>query len=722
AVQVIGAIREVMDQLQGDLPGGMELVWVTDDGTFTKSMVDSAWINVLQGILLTAFVLFLFLYNFRSTLVIGMTMPITIIIGLFFMQAAGFTLNVSTLLSLGMSVGILVTNSIVVLEAIVKHLEEGKSPREAARRGANESFVAVLASAGTNVVVLLPVSIMPGMIGLFMKPFALTMIIVTLVSLFVSFTLTPMLCALLLKPKKKNSHSPLAYMEWGWNSVFDRLIASYRWLLKFTDRYRIAAVVLLLLVVLIFGHSLKTGSMLGFSMGSDPDRGEIFVKLEFSTTNSLARTEEGVTAIEERLRSLPHLRHMLTTIGKVEGIFGQTSEGVYLAQTLLRFNERIDRQETINDLVELVREKVADSPGVLCVVTVPDFAGGQGSDIEFEIAGSDLDTLDQLVLKAQGVANGIPGFLEPDTTVRSGKSELRIKPNRVVLADLDFPAATLGMILRGNIEGITAGTFKRDARNYDIVVKFAEEQGKDQVRDFLFPGVPGRPVSLANIGTIEESMAPIQIVRKDKNRVAKLFANLDPSLALGMAVEKLSAEFEEQVPLPPGYTYHFGGMYEMMSEGVAALMEAGLIAILLVVLLLAAILESFKQPIIILVTLPLALIGVFYSLYLGGYSIGIFALMSIVMLIGIVVNNAILIMDQFNVHVAAGMPRHAAMVNAACERFRPIVMITLAAVLGMLPLAFGRGIGAELRNDTGLASAGGILVSGILTLLVMPIL
>lgn len=722
AVLVIDEVKKVIDRLQKELPGGMELVWVTDDGAFTKAMVESAWVNVFQGILLTALILFLFLYNFRSTLVIAITMPLTIIMGLFFMQAVGFTLNVSTLLSLGMSVGILVTNSIVVLEAIVKRLDEGQSPREASRIGASEAFVAVLASAGTNVVVLFPIAIMPGMIGLFMKPFALTMVIVTLVSLFVSFTLTPMLCSLLLKPKKKDSRSPLAYMERGWNAVFDRFVALYRLLLQTAERHRSVAVLMLLIIGLIFMHSLKIAGSLGSSMGAEPDRGEVFVKLEFAASNPLTRTTESVTAIEERLKSLPHLRHILTTIGKVEGMFGQTGEGVYLAQILLRFNDRTDRAEKIDDLMGQARARVAEFPGIIYTVTKPNFSGGQASDIEFEISGPELETLDRLALEVQAIVNEIPGFRDPDTTVRPGKPEIRVRPNRTVLADLDFPATTLGMALRGNIEGITAGTFKRDARNYDIVVKFAEEEGKDQVRDFLFPAAPGRPISLTSLGSVEEGQAPIQIPRKNKHRVAKLFSNLYPSLPMGTAVELLSAEIDKRGLMPPGYSYAFGGTYEIMAEGQEALAEAGLIAILLVVLMLAAILESFKQPALILVTLPLALIGVFYALWLGGHSMGIFVMMCVVMLIGIVVNNAILIMDQFNVHVAAGMPRHAAMVNAATERFRPIVMITLAAVLGMLPLAFGQGIGAEMRNDTGLASAGGILVSGILTLLVMPIL
>ena len=272
------------------------------------------------------------------------------------------------------------------------------------------------------------------------------------------------------------------------------------------------------------------------------------------------------------------------------------------------------------------------------------------------------------------------------------------------------------------MEGLEAGTFKKDARNYDIVVQFEDQQGADQVDQFLFPGTPGHPMLLTSLGDVEQRLAPVQITRKDKIRISKLLANLKGGAPLGTAVNKLSESIDSNAYFPPGYEYTFAGSFEYMGEAQSELAEAALITIILVILTLAAILESFKQPWLILVTLPLALIGVFWALAITGKSLSMFVLMGIVMMIGIVVNNAILIMDQFNVHVKEGVPIHKAMITAASERFRPIVMITLAAVLGMLPLAMGRGIGAELRNEVGIASVGGILISGILTLIVMPIL
>jgi len=394
---------------------------------------------------------------------------------------------------------------------------------------------------------------------------------------------------------------------------------------------------------------------------------------------------------------------------------------VYLAQVLLTFSQRDERSLTIDELDAEVRSRLVNYPECILTVTQPSTIGGQAQDLELDIAGQDFSTLDGLALRVRGFAVDIEGMEDPDTTVRQGKPELRVYPNRAVLSDLAMPAVGLGMTLRGNLEGLEAGTFKRGDRNYDIVVELAEQKGKQQVERFLFPGTPGKPILLSNLGEIEERIAPVQITREDKRRVSKVFANLASSLPMGTAVNLLSSEIDEKGKFPPGYSYEFSGVYETFAEMQVAFGEAGLIAVILVVLTLAAILESFKQPWLILVTLPLALIGVLWALALTGNSISMFVMMSCVMMIGIVVNNAILIMDQFNVHVREGVARHKAMISAACERFRPVAMITIAAVLGMLPLALGRGIGAEMRNGAGIASVGGILMSGVLTLVIMPI-
>ncbi len=721
AVAVVERVRRAMDKLERELPGGMELVWVTDDGRFTSETNLSAWSSIGQGILLTAAILFFFLYNLRVLLVVAVSMPLTVLIGLFFMQMIGYTLNASTLMSLGMSVGILVTNSIVVIEAIVKRLDQGVTPKEAACIGSGQAFIAVFASALTNIVVLFPMANMGSMVGLFISPFVMTMLIVTVVSLFISFTLTPMLCSLLLKPSSEMKHGLISAMETQWNCGFDLFLGRYKQMLLFFEKRKWASI---LLLVLVFGwlvQSMGLAGKLGSSMVDESDRGEVYVKLEFPTRYSIDQTVRRTKEVHTRLEGLPHLRHTVTMIGKADGIVGQATEGVYLAQILLRFNERTERPTNIYALMQDIRNRLAGVPEAIVTVSIPTVLGGQSTDIEMEIAGENLNELDALALRAKSLTAAIPGTKDVNTTVREGKPEIRIRPNRAVLSDLNTTATALGMMLRGNLEGIDAGTFKKDARNYDIVVKFDEEQGKDQVDAFLFPGAAGKPVLLSTLGSIENTRAPIQITRKDKRRVSKLLANLS-GVPLGTAVQKITAALKRDGRFPPDYDFTFTGTYEKMAEGQAGMLEAMMVALVLVILTLAAIMESWKQPWLILVTIPLALIGMIWSLYVTGYSMGIFVMMGGVMLIGIVVNNAILIMDQFNVHIREGVPRHKAMMSAATEQFRPVMMITIAAVLGMLPMAVGQGIGAEMRNSLGVASAGGILVSGILTMLVMPIL
>jgi len=722
AVRVVNRVHDAMDQLNAELPGGMELVWVTDDGRFIEASVQSAWINVGQGVLLTAAILFFFLYNIRSTMVVAITMPLTILIGLFFMQMAGFTLNTSTLIAIGMSVGILVTNSIVVLEAITKRLVQTGDPHEASRLGAKEVTIAVLASAGTNIVVLFPIAIMGSLVGEFLRPLAWSMLIMTAVSLFISFTLTPLLCSVMLKPVDKDRKGILAGMEAGFNRFLDGLIGAYRAVLRFNERHRMAALGVLVLTILMLVHAMSLTGDIGFGIFTDPDKAILYVKLEYPTDYDLNRTVERLGAAEDKLRDLPELQHILSSVGKVEGIVGQSTEGVYLAQVLLTFSDRDQRDITIDELQEEVRSRLAGYPECVVTVNVPAIIGGQAQDIEMEIAGLELATLDGLAVQVKEMAHGMGGYKDIDTTVRAGKPELAILPDRAVLADLDIPAVGLGTTLRANLEGLDAGTFKRGDRNYDIVVELADQKGKAQVERFMFPAAPGQPVLLTNLAQIEERVVPIQITRKDKRRVSKVFANLAPGLPLGTGVDQISNGIDEGGSFPPGYDYQFAGSYEHMDEMQAEFSGAMLTAVVLVILTLAAILESFKQPWLILVTLPLALIGTLWALAIAGQSLDMFVILGIVMMVGIVVNNAILIMDQFNVHVSEGIPRHKAMITASCERFRPIIMITMAAVLGMLPLALGRGIGADMRNGVGIASVGGILVSGLLTLIVMPIL
>ncbi len=719
AVQVVHNVRAALEKLRTTLPGGMRLEWVSDAGTFIQSTVDSATSNIWQGVLLTGVILFVFLYNFRSTFIVAVTMPLSVIISLFFIYLFGFTLNTPVLTSLALSVGILVTNSIVVLESIVRKVAEGVEPHEAARTGAGEVALAVLASAGTNIVVLFPVAMMGSLIGLFFRPFAITMVVVTAVSLFVSFTLTPIMCAFLLK--KTSSRGILARLEEAFNRGLHAIARKYGSVLYLLANHRWAGSLVIIGTLLVLVHALSLVPRIGFGFFKDPDRGEIFVRLEYPTYYNIDKTIERVQEAERCLKDMPGLEHLFTNVGKVEGIIGQSSEGVYLAQILLKFVQKTERTETMDDLLAMVNQRLAGYPDCILTANVSKVVGGQGYALELEIAGEEFHELESLAMTVKEFAGSIPGVQSPDTSVRSGKPEIRVRPRREVLSDLNAPALGLGMTLRANLEGLKAGVFKQAGRVYDIRVKLRDQQGIDQVESFLFPGAPDSPVALTALARVEQSLAPIQITRSDKTRVTKVYADLASTKPLGTAVNELSQKMDAQANFPPGYSYRFMGQYEIMQEGIGEFLEAGLLAIALTYLVLAAILESFTQPFLILVTVPFGLIGVLWTLYLTGESISMFVLLGAVMLVGIVVNNAILIMDEVNQQIRSGVPARNAMQHAAMDQFRPILMITLAAVLGMLPLALGRGLGSEMRSSVGIASVGGIIISAFLTFVALPV-
>ncbi len=720
-VRVVNAVRSAVEEIQKTLPSGMQLVWVNDEGKFIKATVDSTTGDIIQGIILTALILFFFLYNIRLTFIVGITMPLTVIVGLFFISILGYSLNVSTLIAMGLSVGILVTNSIVVLESIMTEFQKNPDPKESAIKGANRVFIAVLASAGTNLVVLFPIAVMGSQVGLFLAPFAWTMIIVTAVSLFISFTITPLLASILLKPSKNKG--VLFRFEQIFNKILDLIRNSYIWILKFFEHRRWASLLFTICVILLFIYTFKLIPKIGFGFFEEPDRGAIFIRLEYPTHYSLKNTINRVKEVEEKVKGLPYLKNVLTSVGKVQGMMGQTSEGVFIAQILLVFNDKPERPDMpIDVLKERVRELLENYPDCQYRVGTPTAVGGQSVPIELEIFGEDREEIQRIIRRIEPYAKQLEGLKDVDTSIRLGRPELKIYPNKPLLSDLNFPPVILGMLLRGNLEGITSGVYKEQGRNYDIVVKFEEVEGKQQVENFLLPGAPGKPINLTAVAKVEERVAPVTVLRKNKRRIEKLFAGLAPKKPLGTAVNELTEIINKYGNLPQGYDYYFFGENEVMVEAQQEFARAGVIAIILIILVLSAILESFKQPFFILVTLPLGLIGVVISLYFTGYSISMFVLLSFVMLSGIVVNNAILIMDRLNQLVAQGISRHKAMIQSADEQFRPILMITLAAVAGMVPIATGKGLGSEIRTDLGIASIGGIAFSGILTLIVIPIL
>lgn len=718
AVRVVDLVRDGVAQIRDELPGGMELVWFRDDGDFIRASVKDAWSSILQGVLLTAVILVLFLQDLRTALVAAISMPAAIVVSFAGLGWFGYTLNTATLLAFGISVGILVTNSILVIESIVARIARHGDPLESVRHGASGVADAVLASGLTNVIVFVPIALMKSMAGLWLVPFAVTMVVATLVSLFISFTLTPILAAFFLKRESRFNHR-LERLLGPWQRVYSRLESGYGASLRRLAPHPGAAV-LGMLAVFVVGLALIVPRV-GMDLASIPDRGEIAVKLEYPAGSNLDETTRRAESVAARLRARPEVQRSMTIVGKVQGVVGQVSEGHHLAEITLEFKPKTERRETLDQLRQMVRDELRDEPGCLYSAMVP-LIGGSSKMLELEISGSDLGALNRIGTEAARRMGALPQLTDVEDTVRIGKPEIRVHPRRAVLHDLGASAASLGLALRGDIEGLVAATYKAGDRSYDIRVSLAEERGRAQVAALNVPGPEGRPLSLGAVATLREGNMPSQIVRAEKRRVVKLSADLAPGVGLGTAGEAIRQALEGL--LPSGYRMQFINIFEKMVEAIDEFKLVTFVALALTYLLLAALLESWTQPFLILTTVPFAYLGLFAALALTRMNMTVLGLLGGVMLIGVVVNNAILIIDGVNQlrRGDGGMHRREAVLQASVDKFRPIFMISIAATLGMLPMALGRGLGSELRANCGVGAVGGMIVSSVLSLYFVPLL
>ena len=718
AVKVIDAVRKKYETLNrdGGLPGGMHLTWFKDTGSFIRASVADSWQSVLIGILLTALLIFLFLHEVRPTLIISITMPVSVVITFAAMDLMHYTFDMMTLVAIGCSAGILVANSVVVIENIIKKQHEGLSPAEASAKGADEVLVAVAASALTNVVVFVPVALMKSVVGLLIAPFAGVMVIATVVSLFVSFTLTPLLSSILLK----DTTGPRAWQKalfWLWDKVYDLVAAAYGHTLNGIRRF--SGVVIILIFIgcfLIMRVVLPNVSM---SFVPDNDKGEVSIELEFPANYSLDQTRARTMEIMKDVRALPWVVKTGATVGYRNVMPGQVPEGVHLAEIAIIGKQKGER-EPMNELTAQLHAILDKYDNLLYSLTLPKATGVSGVDMTAFVSGDDFDKLEEYallgakILRESGMAQDI------DTSVRSRKPRIVLTPNRTVIKDLGVDASTLGTSLVGYYEGIESGTFKVGGRSYDVRVKTEEVPGFDQAANIVAGSVNGKPIDLDVVASLEADPVSIALMREDKMRGGWIYANP----ARGYTIDDIMRLLERKLApeLDQGYELQFFGQAEMMRDGAAEFTSVFAIAIIMTYLLIAALLESWFRPILIMFTVPLGFVGLFLIIFLTHSSLSMVGMLGAVMMIGIVVNNAILILDETRSLEASGMTTHEAMTQAAKNKFRPVVMTSIASVAGMLPMAFGRGLGSELRSSCGLGVVGGLVFSSALTIYLIPAL
>ncbi|MBR4558624.1 MAG: efflux RND transporter permease subunit [Fibrobacter sp.] len=731
-VEVSRGVIKRMNEIQKTLPEGFELHLVYDKSEAVNEAIDNVIQNIIIAIGLTSVLLLLFLGKFSTMIIAAITMPISVIGAFTLMYFAGFGINMMSLMALSSSVGLLVTNSIVVLENINEKLKLGLDPKEAAYRGTSEIMVAIMASTLTNVCVFVPIAFMKSIAGIFFRTFGLTMVFATFVSLLVTFTLTPLMAAYLFKGKKKDENGNIIEEKPGIISrilgLFPKALNGIRFVYLKTLSFCLSIPGVLFQVVAlvagIFFVGVLAKNFLTVEVMPKQDQGMISVKLEMPVGTNIETTDSVAHIIESRIKDVPEIVHYSMNVGGSNGF--TTVNQATMRVKLLKDWE--GRTRSTDDIVDSLRPYLADIPDAFISIkstSASEMQNNSAGDVVLEVSGLHADS----VVKASEIVmdkikETIEGVVDVKMSYEAGKPEIRLIPNRQALADYGVTLKTVATYNYIAVSGYEAGQFTDDGEEYDVYVRMQEKDRQSHSDIEALPIMtPKGYVNASELFYIEDGAGPTRIDRKRKMRRVDVSMNLLPGHTTGEImgkIGKLTAEMKDQVP--DGITFGFGGNADMQNDMVDEFKTAILMAIILTYILLIALLESFAQPFIIMTTIPMGAIGVVLSLIFTGKALSMIALMAIVMLIGVVVNNAILLLDEANRLLRSGaMGRRSAIMTAGKTKFQPIVLATFASVVAQLPLAFALGGNvAAMTQPMGIASVGGLIVSAILTMYLVP--
>ena len=727
-IAVVDGLNQALDALKPQLPPGVRLEPVADGSRPIRVAVENVRRTLIEGALLTVLIVFLFLNSWRSTVITGLTLPIALIGTFLFMYMFGFTINMITLMALSLCVGLLIDDAIVVRENIVRHVQMGKGPFDAAMDGTQEIGLAVLATTFSIVAVFLPIGFMGGIIGKFFHEFGVTIVAAVLISMFVSFTLDPMLSSIWHDPSIEahgQRHAPVSWYDrtigrvTGW---FDRatesLAHAYHDILDWSLRHRLATV---LLAIGVFVTSIFMVPLLGTEFVPKADYSETTLNFYTPVGSSLEVTEAKARQVESILHEFPEVRYTVSTINS------GTAQGKMYASVYVRLVDRKDRRRSVDDMSSVLRERLRQVPGITVThVGLLEAVGGQ-KQIEFSLLGPDLKELERLTRLVTEKVRTIPGLVDLDSSLKPDKPTIDVRVKRDAASDLGLGVAQIAASLRTLVAGENVGNWRApDDQTYDVNVRLAPEmrhapQDLERLPFALGSNADGssRVVRLNQVARIVESTGPNQINRRDMTREVAINAN-----TYNRAAGQVSADIRkalEGISFPPGYSYQFSGSTKNMAESFGYALSALVLAIVFIYMILASQFKSFFQPLALMTALPLTLIGVVLALLMFGSALSLFSIIGVVMLMGLVTKNAILLVDFAIRAREQGMERSAALLMAARVRLRPILMTTLAMIFGMVPLAFALSEGSEQRAPMGQAVIGGVITSSLLTLVVVPV-
>ncbi len=742
AITVVNDIKAAFAQLKSSLPADFRTVELRNDGETVSDALDDVKLTLVLGALLAVGVILLFLHNLRGTFIVALAIPACVVATFLVMYIAAFTLNQMTLLALSLSVGILVDDSIVVLESITRHLNMGKPPMQAAIEGRGEIGFADITTTLVDVVVFVPVAFMGGIVGGFFKQFGLCIATATLFSLVVSFSVTPMLAARWFKQGEDLERKRGLY------ALIDRLYGGlerrYRRVIKGALRWRwpvVGGAFILLIVVVVLSIP-----RLGFELLPGTDQGQIAVSIEMPPGTGLETTSQAAQRVEQAINARHDIAATVTNVGQIVGGFGSIpQQGAQLAQINVRLIDKAGffdrfrhhkarlREQSDQEITTQMRKQLqpmGPSLGGKIEVAAVRSVTGIAQPVIIEMRGVDVNALTRFAETVRDRMRAVPGVLDPDVSTRSGRPEVRVTVDPLRAAQLNVPPSLAGAILRdsvaGNADAIYQDTGANGAGTQDVPIRVRQagiERDDVGAVGSIIAGydLTGQPVTLADVGDIQPETGPSAIGRNNGGRLVTVTANLAPDTPLGNVQQRVQREILDTIP-HAGIDARWSGDAKALQDNIIPFLSALVLAALLVYIVMASLFNNLGTPFVIMFALPMALVGAFGALVLTGESLSLVAAIGIIMLVGLMGRNAILLLDYTNTLRERGMARNDALIEAGATRLRPILMTTTATIVGMLPVALRIGKASEIRAPMAIVVIGGLLVSTVLTLIVIPVL
>ncbi|HOB30155.1 MAG TPA: efflux RND transporter permease subunit [Bacillota bacterium] len=724
-VSVAREVRDELDKLKAEI-SGFDAIISFDQAKFIEESIRSVANNLLLGAVLAIIVLILFLKDFRTTIVIAISIPFSVIATFMLMYFGSLTLNIMTLGGLTLGIGMLVDNSIVVIENIYRHLELGIEPKEAAAKGAGQVATAITASTLTTLVVFLPIVFVGGVSGIIFKELALTVTFSLLASLVVALTVVPMLASVWFTNKKKHG-AAVAHASTGNtqpSSNGENQPGRYYKMVEWTLHNRLLVIVL---VVALVAVSAYMGSQIGTEFMPTADEGGFSITVTMPEGTPIEKMDKLVLEIEDILDKNPAIQMYTASISAGAGITTLlTSEGGTVATlTAVVTQETLDKKETIKVMEEVEREvdKIRDSAKISFTPqsTIALMAGGISGSVQLSVTGPDIAEVSRINDAVVEKIEQLDEVKEVTSTLTERKPQIHVIVNKEKAIVHGLTPAQIGTALSRAVSGQTVSRLEQDGETFDIVVRYKKDalQTVEDLESLLLSGARG-PVPLSEIAEVIDGEGPITINRLNQRTSATIRAKY-ADLTLGEITAKI-ADTISDIDVPDGYSIDIGGMSELMEEGFDALKLALVLAIILVYMVMAASFESLATPFVILLTMPLGIVGVVIALYIAGYAFGITAFMGAIVLAGIIVNNGIVMVDFINQERAEGIPLGEAICGGASKRLRAVLMTSLTTILALIPMAIGLGEGGELVAPMALSIMGGLASGTLFTLFVVPVI